>query len=278
MYAGGVQYRLRYNQAVPLDGGEPLSLGSIVDDVLGLPPHNSGRGTYLLWAYARYHPAEQEGIADRAFADSGVFADAGAFFSATSPTNHNTLDALPFLFKEAVEEDATQGRLSPFLASHLARVTRLADRTIEATDLPALAAWALEEKLRGGPVRVAFCLMCGRRWLPDRHAVYCRRPAPDRHLVANRDALIEAGDWPWGLPVATCREVAKQAAYRERHGDFMRERKKLYERARRGTLDANAYKAWLTGNRPGERETTWVSFEDWKAGKRPKGGTTRGKR
>lgn len=266
MYAARVmRFRVLYNQAVPVDGGEAISLGSIVDDILGLPA-NEQRAPYMVLTHARYESPPQARrdarpslkelvrILGEAVADleanpakaKGLIDESAAFVlgdaTLNTPANCAQLRAT---FERAATE-AADGRLSPELAPHLARVRRLRGGVVEVEDFVALAAWALEEKLRDGPVQTAVCPSCGALWLPERHGVYCQRP------------------------LFSCRANAKQQTYRERHGDFQRERKKLYERARRGTLSFDVYDRWLEANRPGPKGKTWVPFDKWQGRQRPK--------
>jgi hypothetical protein len=149
-------------------------------------------------------------------------------------------DELRGRFARAVGE-AAQGILSPEIALDLARVRRVDDGVIEGDDLPALAAWCLEELLRRGPVDVADCDLCGLPWLRERGVRFCMRPAPGHG--------------------ASCRSVAAQTRFRSVNRQYHRERKRLYERVRRGTLPREEYERWLRENRPGVEGRDWKRFE-----------------
>ena len=137
---------------------------------------------------------------------------------------------------------ASEGRIAPVLSRPLGRVRRLEGGLVELDDIHALAAWCLSELLRSGPVAISTCPQCGSPWLPDRDATYCRRPAPGH--------------------VASCRQVAKKKArFVGKNRGFHLERKKLYERTRRGTLDRADYDAWASENLPAE----WTPFAQWQA-------------
>jgi hypothetical protein len=157
---------------------------------------------------------------------------------------------------------AADGRLSETLGRYLAGLRRLPDGTVEVDDLPTLAAWALDELLRSGPVRIRVCASCELPFVPERDEEFCYRPAPG--------ASFKCGD------------RAAEQRYKAAHGDFHRQRRRLYDRMKRGTLAPKTYEEWLAANRPGPLGDTWIAFADWQAGKRPKatrkGGKNRGKR
>lgn len=146
---------------------------------------------------------------------------------------------------------AANGQLDPALAPHLARVERMQGGIVGVPDLPAFAAWCLEETLRKGPPHVEECGSCGNPWLVERGARYCARSAPET--------------------IATCRSLDAHKRYVEKHGNFHRQRRRLYDRMKRGTLSTQEYREWLDVNRPGLLGRTWVAWDDWKIGKRPKG-------
>jgi hypothetical protein len=117
-------------------------------------------------------------------------------------------DRLRASFERSVEA-ASEGRLSPELAEHLTRVTRLANGGVDVPDLAAFAAWCLEQML---PVEaVGRCDICGYVWLKGRaDGRFCQRPAPGRQT--------------------TCRGVASVEKYGREHADFKKQRRRLYER------------------------------------------------
>jgi hypothetical protein len=154
-------------------------------------------------------------------------------------------DELREAFDRAAK-DAAAGRTSPELADHLTRVERLEPRTVEVPDIAAFGAWCLELLLEGGPIKLATCELCGYPWLPSRATGhYCQRPAPGRQT--------------------TCRVVASVNQYGQAHAKFKNERRRLYERMKRGTLDENEYQTWKRENRPGKKGKDWRDFETWKA-------------
>jgi hypothetical protein len=123
------------------------------------------------------------------------------------------------------------------------RILKPGGAQVEVPGLVALAAWALEEKLRRGPVAIALCPSCRFFWLPARSGGYCRRPA--------------------GYLSLSCRAKAKQEAFERRHPTYDRECKKLLARVRRGSLPRSEYDRWAAANTPyswtpyDEKEETW---------------------
>ncbi len=123
---------------------------------------------------------------------------------------------------------------------------------------PSLCTLALQELLRRGPLKPRPCINCGLPWLGARgNPQACFRPAIGR--------------------LTACAKVTARDRFRERNPEFFRERAKLYERVRRGTLQLEIYHGWREANSPGEKGEAWASFEDWQAGKRPKGETQKKK-
>jgi hypothetical protein len=274
-----VQFAARYRQAVPIGAdAEPLSLGSIVDDVLGLrwdEPYFAHLARKYYRPFERdlrdvddHVPDEIVDATRRALDEAGDGADprtfailigrldeflaAGApdlehqqFENARARALHG--DARPYWRRrrdhfEGAVFAAAEGKPSAVVGEHLTRIRVLPGGAVDIpADLYALASWSLAELLRGGPVRVSICPSCDRPWLPDRDATHCRRPAPGRF--------------------ASCRDVAKQARFVEAHPEFHRERKKLAERVRRGTLDRGEFGLWASENEPDK----WIPFDEWKA-------------
>jgi hypothetical protein len=292
-----VKIRPRYGRAHEIDDPtRSYVLGQIVDDVIGMRPDDA---LYWIFLSERYiHPSSAaadgvdisardwrqqllrqtetlqdwaDGIGDTAESRNAV----AEWFeelmrevaSVSGPALASAAAARdPVALRAAAEEQArvfttavqaaAEGIFDPGLAPHLARVQRHHGGIVEVHDLQSFAAWALEELLRRGPIRVATCPLCGNPWLPTRAASHCARPAPG-HL----------------LP---CRTVAKVSRFRGRHPDYDREYRRLYERFRRarGKPDEAelrpSYRAWFDANRPGPEGKTWVKFDDWQKGKRPR--------
>jgi hypothetical protein len=151
---------------------------------------------------------------------------------------------------------ATRGELSPLLARELAAIKRLPRGAVEVSTLAELGAWCLEVVLREGPITLRECENCGYPWIAERHGRFCLRPAPGQRT--------------------TCRALAAQSDFVAAHGDFDRERRKLYARQRRGTLSPGEYRGWKDNNHPGARGTTWLPFEEWDAAGKPAFITTKG--
>lgn len=82
------------------------------------------------------------------------------------------------LFLEAAR-DGEEGRLSPKLARHLARVRFVPGGRAEVADFLALAAWALHEAVMRGGYAVRDCEHCGLPFLASPRARYCKRRAPE---------------------------------------------------------------------------------------------------
>lgn len=228
-------------QAYSVDSWRPAR---VVDDLLGY----RAEVEYLTYLAARYvRLVNPEGTLPTSLDElSGLVAGLSAGIEVT---------AYPALVRAAVKQ-AEGGILAPELAPHLSRVQRLPRGIVDVPDMTSFVAWCLEVVLRDGPVTVTTCASCGKPWLQDRGAEFCDRPAP-RTLVS-------------------CRALDAQRRYVADHGDFHRQRRRLYDRTKRGTLGESVYREWLEANRPGALGKTWVRFEDWQKGKRPKGGKKHG--
>lgn len=133
----------------------------------------------------------------------------------------------------------------PQLAPFLAGITYLPGEVVRVDGFPAFVAWCLLELIRAGNLKLVTCENCGIPWTGEGGSAFCSRPAPGR--------------------TETCNKIMAQRRYIERHPDFNRERKRLYERVARGTLPRDEYDQWLKANRPGARFMTWMPFDAWKA-------------
>jgi hypothetical protein len=154
------------------------------------------------------------------------------------------LAALQRQFVAAVTA-ASRGELSPLLADELAAVRRKKGGMVEVDTLAQLGAWCLEYLLRDGPVSVRECHGCGYLWIGERAGRFCVRPAPGQKT--------------------TCRALRSYESFAAANPDFNRERRRLYERRRRGSLTVSDYHAWKDKNHPGERGTDWLPYEEWLA-------------
>jgi hypothetical protein len=269
-----VLVRSRYNQVVALDQEtEPLSLGSVVDDLLGLRLDDDylvgADADYLFRTESRYGDSpephdwsvlfavrpDDESSEDELLPVPNDLDDSIASFVLGAVKGIDVRNVVASIVQlrsefEAAAKAASRGFLDERLAPYLSRTRHFTDGVVEVDGLPTLAAWALQEKLRDGPIKLACCPMCERPWLPDRDATYCRRLAPYAFWT-------------------NCREVAKHQAFRQRDPYFLRERKNLYERVRRGSLERTSYDRWLAVNRPGDLGETWVTFDKWQTGGTP---------
>jgi hypothetical protein len=157
-------------------------------------------------------------------------------------------DGVPDLFATAARA-AGQGRLHPGLFEHLASLRYHPNGVLEIPDLRAFASWCLTETLREAPPTVEDCGVCGKPWIAERGARYCARPAPGT--------------------IVPCRQLQARKRYEHAHPDFYRQRRRLYDRMKRGTLPKTDYQHWLATNRPGPIGATWVTWEDWQRGITP---------
>jgi uncharacterized protein DUF6076 len=257
-----VQIKTRYGKAVLLDDPSISWRPSrVVDDLLGLRTDVPYQ-TYLLMRYGlQQQPPELVELTAGGDPDmaaekitetwlQNVMRFAFGVDEPTAPALERAKEQWKELFSAAASRAAV-GELAPELAPLLARARRLPGGTVDVPDLPSFAAWCLEERLRHGPVPLQVCENCGQPWLAERGARYCKRPANPGTMVS-------------------CRSLVAHSRYLSEHRNFHRQRRRLYDRMKRGTLPEQEYDAWKAANRPGPLGKTWVSWDDWKTGKRPR--------
>lgn len=154
-----------------------------------------------------------------------------------------TKGRLPSLFLRGARQAAEEGHFSAKLAPHYERATLRAEQADEVPDgdLPALAAWGLQEALHLRPLEVRECPLCKVPWLADadQPSSYCTRPYPGKQM--------------------TCRALKKDEDFRENRGDWRREYKRVYERVKRGTLSEEVWERWRADNSP----DAWHPLETW---------------
>lgn len=151
------------------------------------------------------------------------------------------------LFLDAAELAET-GSYSAKLADSFELIKRQPGDTpdeIPDGDLPALAAWALDQALRLWPLKLVSCPGCHIPWLTaaDQENPYCLRPAPYHST--------------------SCRALARERQYRADTSPWRREYKRLHERARRGTLSEHDLTAWKTDNAAGVKGIDWQPYDEW---------------
>jgi hypothetical protein len=226
---------------------EPLP--TPINDLIALRPE----GTYIAYLETSYKwpQAWNDEIADRYPSQEALEANYGVALLELigEQAGRWRRRRLPDLFLAAAER-ATQGHLSARVAAHLERVHYRPEPEPDEVpdgDVPALAAWALNEALRLRPLKLFTCPLCQSPWLgtPEQDNPYCLRPAPRVHTP--------------------CRTLERNRRFREERGDWRREYKRLHERRRRGTLSEQDWEAWTRENAPSH----WAPFETWRKTRKP---------
>lgn len=225
--------------------GKPVPLVAPVSDLLGL----RADWQYAVRLHSTYGPFWPEiGVTVRSGkeavrVDLAVEAETARIEWISAEAARLRKRELPRLFLDA-SRLAAEGRLSAKLAPFLERVLRRPGEEpddVPDGDLPALAAWALDEVLRISRVEVRNCPLCKVPWVASatQPSPYCERPFPGRHM--------------------SCRELKKDEHFRESQRDWRREYKRVHERVRRGTVSDAEWEAWRKQNSPG----AWIAFDTW---------------
>jgi hypothetical protein len=235
-------------------GQAVMPLTSPINDLIGLRTDH----TYNVHLYDAYfsswptawfeHAPHVLGADDEAASDSGRDSEENLLDNVYEAMRKWRDERLPRLFLDAARR-AESGHYSGKLGPHFERVERHPDGIpdeIPDGDLPALAAWTLDQALRLWPLRVVECPRCRLPWLTQTTQVnpFCLRPAPDMHT--------------------SCRTLAREQQYRTDHRPWRREYKRLHERTRRGTLSEHAFTAWKAGNAAGVEGIDWQPYDQWK--------------
>jgi hypothetical protein len=171
---------------VRLSGGhvsmETKRLGQPVDDVLALlddPSRKKQREDELI-AYGVFGLLGPAIPTDRD--DAGSIARLGPTSrSARTRIRRMVRDGAPAAVLKAAKA-ATEGRVDPWLAPHLARVRfgqGEGGHADEIPDLLALVAWSLLHAAMSDRFRVTRCEWCRLPWFTSGHGRYCERRAPE---------------------------------------------------------------------------------------------------
>jgi hypothetical protein len=144
-----------------------------------------------------------------------------AYFTRVQPTFDKTFsrhvrrwrrEAIPALFFRAAQQ-AAAGRLMPELGSHLARIQfGSRGKPDEVGDFVALAAWSLDQAMRGLGFEVRDCALCGHPFLSSGRARYCERIAPSSTRPETFQAALQGAKKLF----PTCQDVGKVKDYRAR--------------------------------------------------------------
>jgi hypothetical protein len=184
---------------------EGSRLGQPVDDVLALldEPERLDQRVYQLLAWGVFGLLGDLPPATDAERESVAGLDLVALFGeratrlARTRVRRMARDGTPEAVLRAARQ-AAKGKLDPWLAPHLARITfSQGGGPDDVPDLLALVAWCLLRAAEGDSYRVARCGWCRLWWFTAGKGAYCERPAP-------------------GYKGHTCRQAAAMRTYRKR--------------------------------------------------------------